>query len=126
MPQATRVVAIGDMTFVCINKMDIKLRTLVGGKAPNAGRWSGVVDTLQQCRANAQLKWMKMKSRADDPMYETSAETTEITQAEIRSALVDIPQQWQDRQCPGICTECGRQKCFKHLLHTFGHICWTC
>ena len=50
------------------------------------------MDTMQQCRTNAQLKWMKMKSRADDPMYDTSAETTEITQAEIRNALVDIPQ----------------------------------
>ena len=86
------MVAIGDMTFVCINKNDLKLRTLVGGKAPNGCRWSGVVDTMQQCRTNAQLTWMKMKSRADDPMYETSAETTAITQAEIRSALVDIPQ----------------------------------
>ena len=91
-PQAESVVAIGGMTFVCINKMDGKLRTLVGGKATKVARWSGVVDTMQQCRTNAQLKWMKMKSRADDPMYDTSAETTEITQAEIRSALVDIPQ----------------------------------
>ena len=76
-PQAESVVAIGGMAFVRINTMDGKMRTLVGGKATNVARWIGVVDTMQQRRTNAQLKWMK---RCDSK------------KAEIRNVLADIPQ----------------------------------